>query len=948
MKNNIFVLFRTKWIIKKTTVPLLAALLLTPLAGASAAEKGGFATLENLRCEYLVNPSGMGEREPRLSWTMRDDSGVRGATQTDYQILVASSPEKLARDEGDLWDSGRVHSEKSIQIVYGGKPLESRARCHWKVRAWLGDRKETPWSEPAFWTMGLLRADDWKSGWLRVEEPAPQTAAGDKWIRTPRYLRRDFSAADRPVRATLYATALGLYEMRLNGQRVGDALLSPGWTSYDKRVQVQTYDVTPLVRKGANVVAALLGNGWYCGRIQCWPIDLCLYGNEPHLKAQLELEFANGKRQIVATDGAWQGSTDGPLRFSGIFEGETYDARKEMDGWDKPGFKSDARWQPATLDTTVKTGALVSQRDEPIRVTQELTPVAVTEPKPGIYVFDFGQNMVGWTRLKVQGEAGTELELSFAERVNPGGTVYRENLTTSPHGEPQAQMIRYILRGGKEETYEPHFTYMGFQYVEVKGLKQKPALSLLTGRVFHTDFRRAGNFTCSDPLVNRLAENIRWSQRGNMMGVPTDCPQRSERCGWAGDAQVFMPTAVYNYDMAAFLSKWLDDLCEDSFFKGKGFADFAPFHPPLSTTSRFGRKIAATAWSDAGIICPDILYRTYGDTRAIERHYANMKKHLLAVAGDDANGFRKRTAWGDWLNVGGGINNVVCALAYQIYLADLMAEMAGAIGKNEDVAAFRTLATKSRAIFASEFIAADGSIKESSQTGYVLALTMGLVPDAMREKVAGRFKNEMDRFGYNATGVIGSPRLLFALQAVGREDEAYRLLLRRDYPSWLYSVTLGATTCWERWDSLRGWWPPNRDHLDKSMNSFNHCWIGSCGQFLFAGVGGITALEPGYRRFEVAPVIRDGLYQASASYDSIYGTIVSKWMKQDRKTVLTVTVPPNTQAEIRLPAASFGQVTESGQPLAKAAGLALASEGNGEVHVQAAAGSYVFECQDTK
>ena len=909
---------------------------------------GRAATLENLRCEYLVNPLGIGECEPRLSWSMRDDSGVRGVAQTAYQVLVASSGQKLARGEADLWDSGRVPAEKSIQIVYGGKTLDCRARCHWKVRVWLGDGKETAWSEPAFWTVGLLRRDDWQAEWLRVEEPAPRAAAGGKWVRTPRYLRRDFTAADRPVRATLYATALGLYEMRLNGRRVGDALLTPEWTAYDRRVQVQTYDVTPLVRKGANALGALLGNGWYCGRVQCWPIDLCLYGNEPRLKAQLELEFADGRRQTVATDEAWQGTTEGPLRFSGIYEGETYDARKEMDGWDAPDFKPDARWRPAPIDRGVKAGALVWQPSEPIRVTQELTPVAVTEPKPGVYVFDFGQNMVGWVRLHVRGEAGTALQLSFAERLNPEGMVYRENLTTRPHGKPQAQIVRYVLRGGRDEIYEPHFSYMGFQYVEVKGLRQKPGPALLTGRVFHTDCRRTGNFSSSDPLLNRLAENIHWSQRGNLMGIPTDCPQRSERCGWCGDAQVFMPTAVYNRDMAAFLGKWLDDLCEDSFFEGKGFADFAPFHVSLSPASAFHGKIGSTAWSDAGIVCPYILYRTYGDRRAIERHYANMKKHLLAVAGGDANGFRKRTAYGDWLNVGGGAGHDVCALAYQVYLADLMAEMAGAVGKDGDAAAFRALAKRSREIFAAECIRADGSITESSQAGYALAFTMGLVPDTMRDKVARRFQEEMDRIGYNATGVIGSPRILFALREVGRDDEAYRLLLRRDYPSWLYSVTLGATTCWERWDSLRGWWPPNRDHADKSMNSFNHYWTGACGQFLFAGLGGITPLEPGYRRFAVAPVIRDGLCRASTSYDSIYGTIVSNWVKEGRRTVLTVTVPPNTQAEIRLPAESSRRVTEGGQPLARAAGLTLTGEANGVVRVQAASGKYVFECQDTK
>jgi alpha-L-rhamnosidase len=525
--------------------------LIISLMAGGMAFAGQAVTLENLRCEYLVNPLGIGEREPRLSWALRDDAEKRGAAQAAYQILVASSPERLARNEADLWDSGRVRSEKSIQIVYKGRPLVARDHCYWKVRVWpaqsgvegAADGQESRWSEPAFWTMGLLHVADWQADWLRVEEVTPEDAAvpkpvppkltvisavygthdnqqqfdvtekvrekvaakggvlmvqasnesfGDpavgggkrlevvyevggkrytasapenmfvtaadgvaaaaaprlKRIQTPRTLRRDFAVADQPVRATLYATALGLYEMRLNGQRVGDALLAPQWTAYDKRVQVQAYDVTPLVRKGANALGALLGNGWYCGTVQCWPPQICLYGYEPRLKAQLEIEFADGRRQTVATDNEWLGSIDGPLRFTGIYEGETYDARKEMDGWDAPGFKPDGRWQPALIDRAVKAGALVWQRGEPIRVTRELTPVAVTEPKPGVYVFDFGQNLVGWARLKVQGEAGTTVELFFNEMLNPDGTVYRENLHAGKMGKAESQTDRYTLRGG--------------------------------------------------------------------------------------------------------------------------------------------------------------------------------------------------------------------------------------------------------------------------------------------------------------------------------------------------------------------------------------------------------------------------------------------------------------------------------------------------------------------
>jgi alpha-L-rhamnosidase len=973
-----------------------------------------------------VDPLGIGEREPRLSWRMKDEPGARGSCQTAYQILVASTPEKLAADSADLWDSGRVRSEKSIQIVYKGRPLIARDRCYWKVRAWDQDERETAWSAPALWTLGLLHVADWRAEWLRVEEVTQEDAAvkpalpqltvvsavygthdnqqnvdvtakvremvlakggvllvqasnehfGDpavgggkrlevvyevagkrytasaqegmfvtaseqdeasavprvKRIQTPRYVRRDFAVASQPVRATLYATALGLYELRLNGRRVGDALLAPEWTAYDKRVQVQAYDVTALVRQGPNALGATLGNGWYCGRVQCWPPDLCLYGYEPRLKAQLEIDFADGKRQTVSTDEAWQGTTDGPLRFSGIYEGETYDARKEMAGWDAPEFKPDARWQPALIDRAVKAGDLVWQRSEPIRVTQELAPVAVTEPKPGVYVFDFGQNLVGWARLSVQGAAGDTVELFFNEMLNPDGTVYRDNLHAGKMGKEQSQTVRYTLRGGGAETYEPHFTYMGFRYVEVSGLKAKPGAALLTGRVFHTAFQQTGRFACSDPLVTRLAQNIQWSQRGNMMGIPTDCPQRDERAGWAGDAQFFMPTAVYNFDVAAFFSKWLFDMCQDSFVEGSGFADMAPYYGKLGAGN--------TGWGDAGVVCPYVLYQTYGDTRVIETHYAQMKKHVLTLSATCTNHIRGAGRYGDWLNVGGGAKGEVCGTAYQAYLTGLMSEMAAAIGKGDDAQQFGAMAQEARAAFEKAFFKEDGSILESSQTGYALAFTMGLVPGALREKAAARFKAEVERFkDCVATGFIGTPRLLTGLHEAGLDDAAYRMLLRREYPSWLYPVTLGATTIWERWDG----WRPDKGFQDPSMNSFNHYAFGSCGQYLFACVGGIQPSEPGYRSFTVAPVIGEGLMWASASYASMYGEIVSEWKKEDGKYRLKVTVPPNTRAVVRLPTASSQQVREGGNPLAKAAGLTLLSEGRGCVSVRAVPGTYAFE-----
>jgi len=505
--------------------------------------------VDDLRCEYRLNPLGVDVAQPQLGWKLAAKD--RGERETAYQVLVANSAGALAHDRGDLWDSGKVASDQSTQIEYGGKPLLSGAAVFWKVRVWNRRDQPSAWSQPSFWSMGFLQPDDWRAKWIGGEEsPAPppeQTA-------TPRYLRTEFMVGRHLRRATLYATALGLYELRLNGRRVGDALLAPEWTDYRKRVQYQTYDVTRRLLTGTNVWGAILGNGWYCGHWQMWKSKLLsLYGSQPFLRAQLELEYADGSRGRVCTDESWRGTTDGPLRCSGIYEGETYDARKEMPGWDAGGFDPQ-RWRSVSV-TNPGAAQLVWQRSEPICVTEELKPVSVKEPKPGVYVFDLGQNLAGWCRLRVRESAGTTVTLKCNEMLNPEGTVYMDNLHAGHLSRGDRQMIRYTCRGGGEEFYEPHFTYQGFRYVEVAGLSRRPTANFLVGRVFHTGFQRVGDFRCSNEWLNRLARNIQWSQRANTMGVPTDCCQRDERCGYTGDMNFFMPTAVYNFGVAAFFNR---------------------------------------------------------------------------------------------------------------------------------------------------------------------------------------------------------------------------------------------------------------------------------------------------------------------------------------------------------------------------------------------------------
>ncbi len=882
------------------------------------------SSARNLRCEYRNNPEGLDVGVPRLSWTMA--SSLRGDFQSAYQILVSSDFELLTNDQGDLWNSGKVLSSQTAQIAYGGKALRPRMQCYWKVRLWNRNDEASPWSEPVFWTMGLAldavktkntvaaRHPYWGAHWIGIDEPllpkpsksnelAPGPDDDPKIIATPRYLRKEFSIRKKICRATLYATALGVYELRLNGRRVGNQLLAPEWTNYHRRIQYQTYEVTPLLRSGINALGCLLGNGWYCGLWQNWPYAVRTYGDEPLLLARLEIKFTDGTTRTIVSDRSWQGTIDGPLRFSGIYEGEVYDARREMPGWDDPEFDA-SKWHRVKVAEKVQAGKLVWQRSEPITPVMEMKPVAVANPKPQVYVFDFGQNMAGWCRFKLRGGNGVTVALQYAEMLNTDGTVFIDNLHL--FNQADRQLDRYTFRSDGEETFEPHFTYHGFRYVEVTGLRKKPSLEALIAVVFRSSCPETGDFECSNPLINRLVANIRWSQRANFMGIPTDCPQRDERCGYPGDAQFFMPTAVYFMDVAAFFDKCLIDLCQDSADPKTGaFGD----HMPDIKCGGYGN----VGWGDAGIICPYLYYMTYGDLRIIREHYEPMCKHLrfwIDRAGKN-NPSSVRNSGGplDWLNLNCPTKSEVIATAYYAYLTDLMSRMALAIGKDQDAQRYRTLAAEVRDAFAKNFINPDGSIKESSQTGFALAFTMGLAPEKMKAKMAAQFVNEVERYGLHpATGFIGTPRLLPGLHAAGRDDVAYRLLLQESFPSWLYPVKLGATTIWELWDGWDGKNPRG------GMNSLNHYAFGSVGEYLFGTIAGIQAKEPGYQSINIKPMIEDGLSWAHAHYDSIRGRIAVAWRVKNGALELDVVIPANTRAEVYVRAQCCDTVWESGRP----------------------------------
>jgi alpha-L-rhamnosidase len=893
-----------------------------------------------LRCEYRTDPLGMDNMPPRLSWTLEAEG--RGQTQFAYRVLVAGSEEDLEAEKNLLWDSGRVESGRSVGVVYGGEALRSGSRCVWKVRAWDGAGNPSPYGGPAVFEMGLLEDSDWEGAWISLGEGPSQDLdppSGDEYddlgngLDPSPYLRKEFRL-EKPVRkARLYATACGVYEPYVNGERVGRDVLAPGWTDYRKRVQYQTYDVTGLLAEGQNALGAILGDGWYAGFFGFDPKHRgAHYGSRAHLLAQLEVEYEDGTTQTVVSDGSWKGST-GPILYSDLLVGESYDARQEMVGWNEPGF-DDSTWYPAGVEEVEKT-LLLAQPDDGVRVTEEVAAKAVTEPERGVHVFDMGQNIVGWVRLKVQGEAGTEVTLRHAEALNPDGTIYTTNLRFARATD------RYVLRGGDEEVYQPRFTFHGFRYVEVTGYPGEPPLEAITGRVVHSATPPAGSFECSSPIVNKLQSNIVWGQRDNFLSIPTDCPQRDERLGWTGDAQIFVRTASFNMDVAAFFEKWMVDVEDAQSFEG-AFPDVAPLFGERSEAF-LGR--GAPAWGDAGVIVPWTIYKTYDDTRIVERHYDAMGRWMEYLRDANPDLLRRNKMgnnYGDWLSPKGAHTpKDLLATAYWAYDARLMAEMARAVGRPEDAKRYEDLFEGIRGAFNEAYVAPDGRIKGDTQTCYVVALHMDLLPEALRPAAAERLVAAIEREDWHlSTGFVGVGYLCPVLTETGHCDVAYRLLNNETYPSWGYTIRNGATTIWERWDG----WTEENGFQSPNMNSFNHYSLGSVGEWLYRYVAGID-MDPqtaGYGRIVIRPCPGGGLTHASGEYDSVRGKIASAWSIEDEQFNLGVVIPPNTTATVYVPVESGTGISEGGKPVEQAEGVTVLSMEEGEVVLSIGSGSYEF------
>jgi alpha-L-rhamnosidase len=921
------------------------------------------------RTEYLPNPIGIDANPPRLSW--RVESDARGDRQTAYRILAASSPEILARHEGDLWDSGKILSDQTLHILYRGKPLTSGQRCYWKVQVWDKDGNPSGWSEPAHWSMGLLTPEDWKAEWISFKDTSPVHKDRKNLFLPPaRHYRKHFQAGKAVERATLYASALGIYEWHMNGARVGDAFFEPGWSDYIKRAYYRAHDVTSHLRHGTNALGAIVAEGWYSGYLGYgllvgygpYKSGRDFYGKTPAVLAQLEIEYTDGTRERIITDSSWQVSADGPIREADFLMGETFDARRDRTDWYFPDGAIEWKWEQAVFaedngstkapffdnegEREVELGFQKPTRMQaysapPIRITEELKARRITEPKPGAYIFDLGQNFAGTVRLKVKGPAGMKVQLRFGEMLHPDGRLMTENLRRARATD------HYILRGDPEgETWEPRFTYHGYQFVEVTGLQSKPALEMITGLVLHNDTPLTGFFECSDEVMTKFWKNTVWTQRANFIEAPTDCPQRDERLGWMGDAQIYARTATYNADVAAFFTKWLDDV-EESQRSFGAYPDYAPY--PMGHGAP--GQTWGTAWTDAGVICPWTIWHVYGDTRVIERHWASMTRFMewRKRRAPDFKGRSDGNTWGDWLNVNEPTPIELIDAAYFKHTADLMALMARATGRDKEAGDYDQLQRRIIEQFARDYHNADGSLKVNTQTAHVLSLAFGLVTGTAAKERADRLAEMIAKNNHRmATGFLGTKWLLPALTEQGHHDLAVRLFQSRNFPSWGYAVVNGANTVWERWDSYTK--EEGFGRHNAAMNSFSHYAFGAAMEWGFRALAGIDTADPGYKRILIrpgAPTIGSNPDQTAidwvkAEYASIRGPIAVAWRNGADQFQLDLTIPANTSAEIFLPAKSPQSITEGGRPLNETAGVKfLRVEGDRAV-VAAGSGTYRF------
>jgi alpha-L-rhamnosidase len=861
----------------------------------------------------MENPLGLDTLQPRLSWVLESDR--RAQRQTAFRILVAGSEAELRADRGDLWDSGQVISGETLQIAYAGSPLHSGQRCFWKVRVWDGEGKQSAWSPPARWEMGLLARADWRGQWIArttdIEaKPAPM-------------LRRAFQIGGKIKQARAFVCGLGYYELRVNGRKIGDHLLDPGYTRYDRRALYVTYDVTEALRRGRNAMAVMLGNGWYNVQTRAvWNFHEAPWRAAPRLLLQLQIDYADGHTDTIATDNQWKTST-GPILFDSIYGGETYDARQEKSGWDTADF-DDSKWDPAQV-VPAPTKNLAAQTMPPIRADQIIKPVKLTEPKPGVFVFDMGQNFAGVAELRVRGAAGDKVVMKYGERLDSNGMLDRKDIQVHVlrlDASQQFQMDTYILKGEGLETWKARFVYHGFQYVEVTGFPGRPTLESLRGIFMHSAVPVAGEFACSNPMLSQIWRAGRWSYLSNLQGIPTDCPHR-EKNGWTGDAHLAAEQGLLNFAPAAVYTKWINDLGDEQRPSGE--------LPGIVPTGGWGYSWGnGPAWDSAFLLIPYYMYQYCGDTRVLSEHYEGMKRYVDCLATKAKDGIVS-VGLGDWAPFKTQTPADITSTAYYYRDAQIVALAANLTGREEDARKYRELAAGIQQAFNKKFFHADtGLYGNGSQTSLSFALYQGLVEPCNKAVVLSNLVAAVDKTdGHIDTGILGAKYLMNALLENGRADVAARIATQKDLPSWGWWMQNGATTLWEQWNG---------------NDSRNHIMFGDISAWFYKALAGINLdpAAPGFKHFIIKPNLVGGLTSARASYDSVRGRIASDWQIADHRFRLAVTIPANTTATIYVPAAGPDSITEAGRPLARAEGVKFLRVEDGRTVLEAGSGTYEF------
>ena len=889
--------------------------------------------------EGFKNPTGFYNAKPTFSWKLPISEQIK--SQSAYQIVVASSKELLP-DNADLWDSKKQKSTQSTFVKYQGKELKSRQNVYWQVRYWNQDENASDWSEINSFELGLLNNDDWKAQWAGLDTAKDSIKGVRKFLmHRPQYLRKSFELATDVVSARLYITAKGVFDVHLNGKDVSDDVMTPGWTPYNHRIETLTYDVTDFLETGKNALAIELASGWHSGRISRLT---ALYDNflSPKILCQLEVEMEDGSKQTIISDESWKGTTKGPIRLAGIYDGELYDANFEIPNWNTVAF-NDSNWKSVEVEAIAKDVKLAPKRHHTVKNQIVLKDVEIVSVKENSAVFNLKQNMVGVPKVKVPMKKGDTLKIWFSEMLLKDNTFYTKNYRSAKSTD------YYVAATDGVVEYVPKFTFHGFQFLELSGYDKnaKPEASWVQGIAQHSNFEKKGTFTSSHEKLNQLQSNITWGLRDNFFDIPTDCPQRDERLGWTGDAQVIAPTALFNYSTHAFWTAWLQSLRENQSEHKDGMVPFIV--PDVLQT-----KNGSSGWGDAAVIIPWDIYNATGDITVLEESYESAKKWVGYYQSKVKKQpyLPKMHSFSDWLqpypskpgklgNRGDTPKDLIHA-AFFAHSAHLVSKIADVLGKTDDAKKYKDLHKLVANAFENAFFE-DGKFtgEIQTQTSYLLGIYFNLFQPETKLKAQNHLLEEIKNADYHlGTGFLGTPILPKVLDDMGEIDLMYKILFKETYPSWFYSINQGATTMWERWNS----YSIEEGYNSQPMNSLNHYAYGAIGQWMYERIAGLASLAPGYKKIRIAPLPNtEFLNSASASVKTPYGKASSSWKIENASFSLDIVIPPGTSAEIHIPYGNKDQLLVNGSVFTENSNLKLMSSENNSVKILAEPGTYNFQ-----